>query len=315
MLTRKRGNKVIPLQKNIYMYAMLITILMGHNMLLIKSLLFTIDPLVLTFVRMVLTAMTLAAICYFSYGIIRPTRAEWKLLLIISFFGVFLHQITLAYGLQLSYATNGALIMGLNPLTTTLLGALLLKETLFRRHYIGVILSFIGVSIIVFRGFSSFSFSMGDVILFISMAAQALSFVYTRKLAGTMAIIPVTAFMYVLGSLMLVVIPISHSMGSLLTFSSFIWFKIVLSSVILTALGFLGFNLCIQHLGAGGAAIFLNVVTVTSMIGAVIYLGEKLLLQHILGFLFISVGIWIATHQKTPLKKHKLDKQISDQAN
>ncbi|NEU31081.1 DMT family transporter [bacterium LRH843] len=288
------------IQKNIYFYAAGITILMGHNMLLIKSLLSTVEPLVLTFLRMIFTAATLAIICYLKFGLIKPSRAQWKDLFIISIFGVFLHQITLALGLELTQATNGALIMGLNPLLTTLLGALLLKEKLFRRHYIGIIVSFIGVCFIVFQGFSSFSFSLGDILLFISMATQALSFVYTRKLAGSMEIIPITAYMYTLGSLMLVVIPISQDMSSVFTFSGFIWFKIMIASVVLTAFGFLGFNICIQYLGAGGASIFLNIVTVTSMLGAVVYLGEKLLSQHIFGFLFISVGIWIAAYQKKP---------------
>ncbi|MCM3762954.1 DMT family transporter [Alkalihalobacillus oceani] len=293
-------------QKHTYLYATIITILMGHNMLLVKSLLYTVEPLVLTFVRMTLTALALLVLCFFVYGVVKPTMEQWKLLTLIGFFGVFVHQITLAIGLETSHATNGALILGLNPIATTLLGALLLKETLFRRHYIGVILSFIGICFIVFRGFSSFSFTSGDILLFFSMLAQALSFVYTRKLAGQMKIIPVTAYSYLVGAGMLLVLPFVQDMSSIFTFSAFIWLKILLASVVLTAFGFIGFNLCIQRLGAGGASIFLNVITVTALIGAVIYLGEELLIQHVFGFLFISVGIWVATHHKDPAVKTDL---------
>lgn len=304
----------MPTQKNMYLFAMIVTILMGHNMLLIKSLLSTVDPLVLTFLRMLLTAFTLAVVCYFMYGFVRPTKEEWKLLLLIGFFGVFIHQITLAYGLELSHVTNGSLIMGLNPLTTTLLGALLLKETLYPRHYVGVVLSFIGVCFIVFRGFASFSFSAGDIILFISMASQALAFVYTRKLSSRMPVIPITAYMYLIGTVMLLIIPMSQNMSSVITFSTLTWFKIFMASVVLTGLVFVGFNLCIQRLGAGRASIFLNVVTVTAMFGAVIYLGETLLLQHIFGFIFISAGILVATYQKKPSDTPKI-KNVSQSAN
>src|SRR5690625_2319004 len=278
---------------------------MGHNMLLIKSLLFTVDPLVLTFVRMVLTAFALVILCYVTVGIVKPTKPEWKLLFVISFFGVFLHQITLAYGLEISEATNGSLIMGLNPITTTLFAAILLKEPLFRNHYIGLGCGFIGICFIVFRDVSTFTFSAGDILLFISMATQALAFVYTRKLSETMSVIPITAIMYSLGTCMLIVIPLSQDMSSILTFSSFTWVKIFFASVVLTAFGFLGFNSCIQRLGAGKASIFLNVITVTALIGAVVYLGETLRIQHIFGFLFISFGIWVATMQRTKPKERR----------
>lgn len=289
---------MVSAMKSPYFFATLTAIFMGHNMVLIKSLLFTIDPLILAFLRMFFVAITLAIICYIGFGLVRPNKQQWISLLVISFLGVFLHQITLALGLAYSQTTNSALIMGLNPLTSTLLGALMLKEVLFRRHYIGILLGFIGICFIVFRGFSSFSFSIGDILIFISMATQALSFVYIRRLANSMHVIPITAYMYILGSIMLLVVPVTRDMGVVLTFAGFTWIKIMLSSVVLTAFAFILWNNCIQQLGVGASSIFLNLNTVTALFGAVVYLGEELLLQHIFGFLFISAGIWVATHHK-----------------
>ncbi|WP_167577630.1 DMT family transporter [Ammoniphilus sp. YIM 78166] len=286
-------------QRGAYLFATFVTISMGHNMILIKSLLFTVEPLVLTYIRMTITALTLVLLSYTACGFIWPHRNQWKHLFLTSFFGVFLHQITLALGLQLSQATNGALIMGLNPLTTTLFAALLLKEPLNRNHYVGVVLGFIGIFSIVFKGFSSLAFSAGDILLFISMATQAFSFIYFRKLADTMHVVHVNMYTYVLGALMLLVVPIGQDMSSLFTFGGLTWGKIFLSSAVLTTLGFIGWNICLQRLGAGGASIFLNVITITAVFGSVVYLGETLLIQHIVGFMLISAGIWISTKQRT----------------
>lgn len=286
-------------QRSTYLFATFVTIAMGHNMILIKSLLFTVEPLVLTYLRMTITALALILLSYIGYGMIWPGRSQWGYLFLTSFFGVFLHQITLALGLQLSQATNGALIMGLNPLTTTLFAALLLKEPLHRKHYIGLVLGLIGIFSIVFKGFSSFTFSLGDVLLLISMAAQAFSFVYFRKLADSMHVVHVNMYTYILGAIMLMVIPLSQNMSSVFTFGGVTWGMIFLSSAVLTALGFVGWNICLHKLGAGGASIFLNIVTITAVFGSVIYLGETLLIQHIVGFILISAGIWISTKQRS----------------
>lgn len=289
-------------QRSAYLFATFVTIAMGHNMILIKSLLYTIEPLVLTFLRMIITALALFLLSYIGYGMIWPERSQWKYLLLTSFFGVFLHQITLALGLQLSQATNGALIMGLNPLTTTLFAALLLKEPLHKKHYFGLVLGLVGIFSIVFKGFSSFTFSLGDILLLVSMAAQAFSFVYFRKLADTMHVVHVNLYTYTLGAIMLLVIPLTQNMSSVITYDGLTWVKIFLASAVLTALGFVGWNICLHKLGAGGASIFLNIVTITAVFGSVIYLGEALLIQHIVGFLLISTGIWVSTKQTKPKK-------------
>lgn len=291
-------------QKRVYLFATFVTIFMGHNMVLIKSLLYTVNPYLLAFLRMSFAALTLAILSYVMFGLIKPDRKQMKWLLIASFFGVFIHQMTLAIGLQLSQTTNGALILGLNPLTTTLLGALILKEPLFRQHYIGIFLGFLGICFIVFKGFSSLAFSYGDLFLIISMGTQAFSFVYIRKLADEMPIIPITAYSYILGAAMMLVVPFIVDMGEVLTFTALAWGKIALSGVVLTGLGFVGWNTCIKRLGAGGSSIFLNVITLTGIFGAIVYLGEALYIQHVLGFISISLGIFVATYhkQKKPIR-------------
>jgi drug/metabolite transporter (DMT)-like permease len=297
-------------KRNAYLFAIFVTVFMGHNMVLIKSLLFEVEPLILTFLRMTITALTLLLLSYIGNGFALPQGKEWMYLFITSFFGVFLHQITLALGLELSQAAKGALIMGLNPLTTTFFAAILLKETLYIRHYIGLLLGLIGIFSIVFKGFSSISFSLGDIWLLISMGTQALSFIYFRKLAHTMHVVKVNMYTYILGSLMLSVIPLSQDMSSITTFSGFIWIKIILSSAFFTALGFIGWNMCLHRLGAGGASVFLNVITITAVFGSVVYLGETLLVQHFLGFLFITAGIWISTKQKPSIEQEPKGRSI-----
>jgi len=300
-------------RRSAYLFATFVTIAMGHNMVLIKSLLFQVEPLVLTYLRMVLCAITLVLLSI-GYGISVPKeKQQWLYLFIASFFGIFLHQITLALGLELSQAANGALILGLNPLTTTLFAALLLKEPLSRRHYVGILLGFIGIFSIVFKGFSTFAFSLGDIWLLISMATQAFSFIYFRKLADTMHVVQVNMYTYLLGALLLTVIPLTQDMSSVLNFDGFTWFKIFLASAVLTALGFIGWNMCLHRLGAGGASIFLNVITITAVFGSIVYLGEPLLTQHIIGFLFISAGIWISTRQKRMKKEtESIDLSLSE---
>lgn len=281
--------------RNMYLFAAAVTIFMGHNMVLVKSLTAAVDANILTFLRMVLTALTLVVITVMKFGVVKPTKEQWKLLLLIAFYGVFIHQFTFNLGLQMSSVANSALILGLNPLTISLLAAMMLKEPLYRNHYIGLFLGLIGICFILFRGLATFTFSLGDFVVFLSMLTQALSFIYIRKLSATMNVVPINAFAYLLGSIMLLVVPIFQDMSPVSAFDAMIWFEIILSGSIITALGFVGWSFCLQRLGAGRASIFLNCVTATGIVGSVVYLGEPLLITHILGFIFIALGILVST--------------------
>lgn len=70
-----------------------------------------------------------------------------------------------------------------------------------------------------------------------------------------------------------------------------IWMIFLASAVIATAIGHMIYNGAIGKVGVTEAAIFINLSPFFSLVGAVIFLDEKITLAQLIGFLLILVGV------------------------
>lgn len=78
-------------------------------------------------------------------------------------------------------ASNASLILALVPLTTAILAFLFLGEQLTKLRMIGFILALTGVFFIQGGSFSNMQLSQGELILFIAMFVQAISFIFVKR--------------------------------------------------------------------------------------------------------------------------------------
>jgi drug/metabolite transporter (DMT)-like permease len=142
------------------------------------------------------------------------------------------------------------------------------------------------------EGFSGIS--IGDLYIFISILAQALSFILISKAAKTMDPRLLTGYMFVLGSSILFFIGLWQEPGGvsfLANGSVFIWMVFLGSSVGATAIGHMVYNYTVGMVGPAETSIFLNLNTFFALIGAVLFLNELITSYHLLGLLFIVIGV------------------------
>lgn len=198
-----------------------------------------------------------------------------------------------------------ALIAALHPVITTVLGSVLLGETLSRRQGFGVVLGFVGVLAVVVErggagdGVSAFALCSMAVAV-IGMSAGTLA---QRKFAQGIPLLRGTAWQYLSTSAALGIIAVS-SEGWDFTITtrsmlSLAWAVGVLSiAAILIMLWLLH-----RQAAAQVSSLFFLTPAFSTLEGAVLF-GERLGVLSVCGLIVAVAGVWLATSSRitSPLK-------------
>jgi len=283
----------------LYLAMFIIMMIWGFNVIAIKVLVEFFDPITITAFRILTAGSVVMLLVIFNKELRKMNKQEWVYIFIASITGVFGHHLFLAVGLAHTSASNAGLILGLVPLMTTLFASLFLKDRLTINKLFGITLGFLGVLFIVLNGSGKLSaISKGDIYIFLSVISQALSFIVIKIGTKTISSRLMTGTMFLIGSSFLfvssfVLEPTGFSKLQLGTLG--VWVVFILSAVLATALGHSFYNKTIQHLGPGETAIFINLTPFFSLVGAFIFLGEKISPLQIIGFFFILFGVLLGT--------------------
>lgn len=280
----KEGNCV----KNVQIYLILAAVmfLWGMNVTALKTLVQYFPAITIQSVRVFTAGIVVFIILAMLKKIRKPTN-------------VTLHHLFLGLGLSKTSAVNGGLILGMGPLLTALMAILLLGTRLTRIKVIGFVSGGVGITLTVLGGGDGLSgISIGDLFIFFSILSQAISFIIISKASKTMDPRLLTGYMFILGSTILFVIGLwsePDGVASLTTGSMSLWLIFLGSAVLATAIGHMLYNDIIGRVGPAETSIFLNLNTFFSLIGAAIFLNEIITAYHLLGLLFIIIGVLLGS--------------------
>ena len=218
--------------------------------------------------RYILAAAIMLLIMQFKREHI-PLR-YFKTYLTLGIVGVFGFNLFFFLGMQSTSAVNGALIMALNPLLTAIIAFFVLKETPNNRQLLAFPIGIIGVAIVVLYAEASSSTSLritlGDMYSFIANLSWALYNVLVKKLMPKdVSGIASTAGIMTIGAIALTLVALGH--GDAFVLPSFhASSALLIMSIGGGVLSYLFWNAGIAKLGTARAAIFLNLVPVTSIV-------------------------------------------------
>ena len=217
--------------------------------------------------------------------------------IILGLVGVFGFNLFFFLGMQTTSAVNGALIMALNPLVTAVIGFFILKDRPSNRQMLAFPIGIIGVAIVVLGAGAHLRVSTGDIFIFFANVSWAFYNVLVRKLmpkdvsgiastAGIMTVgaLALTAVALIAGEKFIV--PSLHASSALL-----------IMTICGGVLSYLFWNAGIAKLGPAKAAIFLNLVPVTSIVIAA-FEGLPPNLAQMLGTVIVIVAVTFSTTSK-----------------
>lgn len=277
----------------------------GANLAVVKLLLGVMEPLLVSVLRMAVAALAVVAILAWQIGRgqlpwPRLSRRQWWVLAGCAVLMIYLNQLFFTFGVAGTAAANAALIIALNPLVSSLLAALLLRERLSLRRLAGVALGFSGVAAVVLNrpGMALGSAGLGDLLVLGSVATWALGGVVVQRQARGIDPVCISAVLNVVGTALLA-LHLAVRPSPLVYDAAHIGWQtaalVILSGLLATALGGIVWNRALQVLGVARAALYAYWVPIFGVGFAVLLLGEPLSIWHGVGLVAVLGGTWIGT--------------------
>ena len=278
------------------MYAILTTVMLiwGFNLPLLKYLITHVDPITMTSFRILLAGITVFIILSFFKLIRLPTRNEWKWISLGALLNVVAHHYFLNMGLQRTTGTNAGLILGTGPVLTAVFVSLILRNYPSKIQWLGFVMGLIGVSFVVLASGGTGGLALGDVFIFLAILTQVMSFLVISKVARTLDPRVMTMYMFLIGSVVLLLIGFIQEPGEIKAFAEvppLFWLAFAASAIFGTAVGHMLYNYSVGQVGASKAAIFINLNTIFSLLGSSLILGEVITNRHYIGLVIIIAGV------------------------
>lgn len=291
-----------------YLLLSLAMLFWAGNIVLAKGIIEAIPPISLAFWRWLIASFILLP---FSWSYLkkdwRLARQYWPILTMLSITGVSCYNTFLYIAVQTSSANNSALITAAIPAVIILLSLILLNITITKLQVMGLVLSFIGVSLVITHGswktILNMTFVKGDLWLIAGIISSALYAVllHHRPQIHAMSLIALT---FILGMFLLIPVYLWE-----LTYSPpLVPTAEVIASIIIVAifpsiLAYLCWNRGVELIGANRAGLFINFIPIYVAITAYIFLGEILFWFHYAGMLLILGGVVLFNWKKQATNK------------
>jgi drug/metabolite transporter (DMT)-like permease len=263
--------------------------------------------------RFGLAAVVMLIILIFTEGIKKSQLKKNAIsYIVLGVVGIFGFNTLFFVGLKYTSPVNGALIMGLNPLLTTIFARMILKESITKKQVIGILFALIGVLLVITHGsietIKTLSISGGDLIIFAGNVCWALYGVLGRRFIKDATPLSTTTYTMITGAVSLIVVSLFTSNPvSLPNIPVGAWGAIAFMAFFTSVLGYLWWNQGIKEIGASKTSLFFNLVPVVTMIISFV-IGTPITVFQIFGAVLVILGVLTASGVIN-IPKHHSEKQ------
>ena len=259
--------------------------------------LYNLTPFKLSFLRWSLAFLILLP---FTYKKIIEDYEKYKnnlpFLIITSILGVTVFNSFTYLSLETTMVINSSIMASVTPLLIIFFSWLIYKTPTYFMQFFGIILSIIGVLLIISRAnlynLLSLNFTIGDLWMLGAVFAWSLYSVLLKKIDSSLsqlATLEVLIFIGLIFILPFYLLEVQNQ--SYLPKDSNEILMISYVAIFASITSFFAWNKGVSILGANKASLFLHLIPVFSSIWAIIFLGEKFSFFHLIGTIFIIMGI------------------------
>jgi drug/metabolite transporter (DMT)-like permease len=261
-----------------------------------------IPPVTLSFLRWSLAFLIILPMAWKHLKHDWPAiRASLGLMIFISVTGIAAFNTLQYWALEHTTALNTLLLQSAVPLFVAVWSLFLLGVRLTLAQAIGVALSLTGVLVILLHGdltaLAGIAFNKGDVIFTVALVIFGLYSVLTLKRPKIHSL-SFVGFTFGCGAAclipLLVVELLSRPVMQLNTANLLSTFYV---AVFPSTVAYLCFNRGVQLIGANRAAPFFHVVPLFGSAMAIVFLGERPQLFHVIGFVLVLTGVFVASRK------------------
>jgi len=242
----------------------------------------------------------------FEGGLPKLNRSQLLATVGLGLTGVFAYNIFFLAALERIPAGKTALIVSLSPILTALIVAFILREKLGLKRWVGIIMAFVGVSIIVTQGqllnnweAISQTFELGEGFMLLAVCSWVAYTITSRFALKGLSAIAATTYAILFGALFLSIgalfeIPqLTQAMFSLTNIGAILYL-----GVFGTAVAFIWYSEGVKTIGPARTVVFTNLVPVFGVLFGSLILSEPILPSMLLGGIIVVTGVFLTNHTR-----------------
>ena len=271
----------------------------GANYAATKFAALSVAPLSIVAVRFVVAGLIMYAVLRVLEPASRLTRKDVLPMAGLGCLGVAVGQTAFTYGVSMTSAANTGLIFATAPIWGLLFGFVLGLERPTWRGATGVGLSILGVGVVFYEGLGVEGSRLGGDFLVLSAAIGFGAYtVLSMRVLGRHSPLAVATYPILFGGPLVLVFSAPFFRG--LDWGSITvgaWSAVAFSAVFATAFAFSAWQTGISRIGANRVLVYQYLITITGVASGIVFFGEDLGLEKIVGGLFILLGVYLARRQ------------------
>jgi drug/metabolite transporter (DMT)-like permease len=273
-------------------------VMWGANFSIIKIALRELTPGGFNGVRMIMTSLLFFVLLVFSGEGFRIERRDFWKLAAIGITGNALYQIAFIHGVSLTTASNTSLILSTSPVFVALLGSLLRIERIHWAAWLGILVSFTGLYMVIAAQDGGIRFSSanirGDLFIFFGTILWAAYTVFSKPFLERLSPLKFSAVTVWFGTL--VYVPLTAGDVAAVRWASVSWSAwvcVLLSSLFGFVLGYIIWYNSVKKVGNAKTAIYSNLTPVFTALFAAAFLGEVFRPAQLAGAAVILTGVYL----------------------
>lgn len=278
---------------NVYVVIVIQTFLGGATHIVAKSVTNDVDAITLTFLRSIVSIIGLVALLLMRGAKIHVVRRDWKRLFLLGLLGTG-NQLFYMYGIHFTTAANGALLYATTPVIVLVFSRIFLDERITPQKTAGIVLAFVGVSIVIFeRGISiSSEHTYGNIVVLIAVVAWGLFTIFGKSMVIKYGALQSTSLAAFLGGLMLLPFGvISTSRFEFSRLSSLDWFGIFYLGIGTSIVSYVLWYYALRRIEASRLAVFSNGQPIVAALLSAIFLQNTFTGSFLIGGTITVAGV------------------------
>jgi drug/metabolite transporter (DMT)-like permease len=274
--------------------AVFLCLLFGSNALAIKLSLFGLSPYACVMLRFLVASIII--LCYARFKGIRIglSRHEWRHAVAMGFiFGI---QMAVFYvGITYTTVSHAGVLMNTQPFFVAIMAHFLLADDrLTLRKVAGIILAFIGVSIL-FSGHGTVESTslVGDALIMGSSFLWAAQTIYIKRFTDHWHSIPLVLHPMVISIFIFLAFYLileSHTVQSL---NVSVMASLFYQSVIVAGYGYIGWTKLLLKYKASHLSVFVFIMPVAAVALGIVFMGDPFSIRLLASLFLVAVGILI----------------------
>jgi drug/metabolite transporter (DMT)-like permease len=255
------------------------------------------NPITVVIFRLTIAALLITIIAAFLKRLQKPSKEDFWLFVLMSFFEPFIYFLGESYGLKYVSSTVAAVIVATIPLISPVFAWYFFRERLKWMNVAGLAFSFFGVGLVVLNGSFQFDASpLGVGLEFIAVFAAIAYSIVLRKLVFKYNTMSIIAYQNIIGIVFFLPVWLIVDFNDFISrpFHPEAFRAIVFLAVFASTLAFVFFTKSIRQIGVNRSNTFINLIPVFVAILSYFILKETLGTQQIVGILIVVVGLFLA---------------------